>query len=122
MADNVLVASVASWSNAFDDAAEDEQTAFDFIETQFLPFLRSRTDLSDILSYSGLWARYAYSHTVDDRIPTDFFDGIVTVKATRELLNLVVQRKMRLQIILGALKRLQENQDHTLSLIQRNKT
>jgi len=119
--DNELVASVASWSNAFDDASEDEQTGFDVIETQFLPYLRQQVNLTDILSNAGLWARYAYTHARDDRLSDSFIQGTVEVNADIELKNLIAQRKLRLGIIIGALKRLQANQNQTLSLIKRNK-
>lgn len=121
IADNELVASVASWSNAYYDAAEDEQTGFNFIETQFLPYLRQQTDLTEILGNAGLWARYARTRTMDARLSSNFIEGTVTINANLKLRNLIAQRKLRLGIIIGALRRLQENQDYTLSLIERNK-
>lgn len=117
ISNNDLITSIITWNNKFDDASEDEKTAFEFIENHFLPDLQEQVDISRILDNSGGMAQYAKTGS-KNKLPPEFITGTVDIKCSNSLINLVSQRRMRLQIVLGALKRLQNHQMQMLELIQ----
>lgn len=112
-----LISSIITWNNTLDDAIEDEKTAFDFIENHFLPAVRKQADFSEILNNSGNMVRYARTGS-KDKLSPEFMSKTTSLINSNELINLVAQRKMRLQILIGALKRFQEYQTQMLRLIK----
>lgn len=115
---NELVTLVASWRYLYEDVAEDEQTGFDLVETQFIPFLRNQVDLSMILTDLGKWARYARTEDLQDNIAPAFLQHSQPVQSGLEIRNLIAQRKMRLGITIGAMQRLEKLQEQVLALIK----
>jgi len=114
---NELITSIITWNNKLDDATEDEQTAFNFIENQFLPAMRDQVDLSDIFNNSGKMVGYIVTGD-KNQLSLEFLTGTIVLLNSNSLNNLVLQRKVRLKIAIGALKRLQKHQMKMLQLIQ----
>ena len=114
---NALITSIITWNNKLDDATEDEQTAFNFIENQFLPAMREQVDLSDIFDNLGKMVGYAITGAKDN-LSLKFLSKTTRLENSNSLINLVLQREVRLNIAIGALKRLHEHQIKMLQLIQ----
>lgn len=117
LTDNELITSIITWNNKLDDATEDEKTAFEFIENQFLPGLRDETDLSYLLNNLDDLVLYAKTGA-KKYLNAEFSSAAVKLRYSNSLINLIVQRKMRLRIIIRGLKKLQEHQDKMLDLIK----
>ena len=115
---NELITSIITWNNKLDDATEDEQTAFNFIENQFLPAMRGQVDMSAIFNNSGKIVRYIVTGDKNQLSP-EFITRTTLLINSNSLINLVLQRKVRIKIAIGALKRLQEHQMKMLQLIQK---
>lgn len=118
---NELVALVASWRYLYEDVVEDELTGFALIENQFIPFLRSRVDLSMVLSDMGWWARYARTGNIHEKIEPAFLQQSQPILPGFEIRNLVAQRKMRLGITISGMSRLERLQEQILELIKKQR-
>ncbi len=106
---NDLIKSLTSWNRMKEDASEDEEAGFRFVEDQMFPFLRRSIDLTSFSKNSWVREGAGIKFVIEGKP--------VIVQNSLELQNLLSQRTARLRIIIGALNRIRAHQDEMLLLL-----
>ncbi len=117
LSDKKLRDQVSSWSGAINDVEDDDKLAFDYLFSQFIPFLIRHTNFKNT-------DRFSKNHVnIKNRLPvpsSNFPSDYSKLMTSREFENYLYTHAYNMDFVLLSNEKMKDYLDETLELIQKN--